>query len=364
MSKRRLIFLIDGTSNRAISPENKTPSNLFRLNRAITYGFSGVPQVVFYFSGVATRSDPLSAITGRGFDDILMEAYANLSSNFWGDDAIYIFGFSRGAAIARALSGMITYPGLLWGDRLSSFPEIWKYFMRDRSLSEGERERLREGFSAEVVRPNVSFLGVFDTVTGTSWDKARLWTKTRFNNLVLDRSVSCAVQILAIDDNRNPSFSPLTWSGRSGENTNQVLEQIWMPGVHADIGGSSDSRLLGSISLLTMLDRVRRYTDIELDEDYIQSLRDDMWQMANLSVSDERPGLARKFLRQGAREIIDQDGTTFVHPILDRLRGKSFNIRTRQAEYQATNCPEGLPSVDLTEMSFFDDVLRLKLATS
>jgi uncharacterized protein (DUF2235 family) len=87
------MFFFDGSSNVAAGPEPIIPTNVFRLNRAFTYGFSGVPQITFYFAGVGTRGDNLAAITGAGFDEIVIEAYVNLASNFLKGDEIYLFGF-------------------------------------------------------------------------------------------------------------------------------------------------------------------------------------------------------------------------------------------------------------------------------
>jgi Uncharacterized alpha/beta hydrolase domain (DUF2235) len=113
-----------------------------------------------------------------------------------------------------------------------------------------------------LVNPNarVKFLGAFDTVAGSDWDEKCLFSKVRFQSLHLDRCVDAAVQILAIDDNKNPSFSPLLWDRPSKFRTDQELGQIWMPGVHSDIGGSSDGRFLGNVALLTMVDRAKKHS--------------------------------------------------------------------------------------------------------
>jgi uncharacterized protein (DUF2235 family) len=110
---RRLMCFFDGTSNRAVGPKDVIPTNVYKLNQALTYGFSGVPQITFYFLGVGTRGDAISQATGNGFDQIITEAFINLASNYMDGDSIYLFGFSRGVAAARAISGMISDPGLL-----------------------------------------------------------------------------------------------------------------------------------------------------------------------------------------------------------------------------------------------------------
>jgi uncharacterized protein (DUF2235 family) len=112
-----------------------------------------------------------------------MEAYVNLASNYRdNNDSIYIFGFSRGAAAARALTAVISDPGLLPADNLDFFPDLWRYFMGRRHLGDAERERLRDRLVRQLFDPppSVRFLGVFDTVAGSTWDMLRLFHKTPF----------------------------------------------------------------------------------------------------------------------------------------------------------------------------------------
>ncbi len=43
------------------------------------------------------------------------------------------------------------------------------------------------------------------------------------------------------------------------------MEQIWMPGVHSDVGGAYEHRILGDVSLITMIDRVKAKTKLKFD---------------------------------------------------------------------------------------------------
>jgi uncharacterized protein (DUF2235 family) len=51
-------------------------------------------------------------VTGYGIKDNVEEAYTWLSRHYRLGDRIYVFGFSRGAYTARALTGMVTTVGL------------------------------------------------------------------------------------------------------------------------------------------------------------------------------------------------------------------------------------------------------------
>src|SRR5262249_7368258 len=74
-------------------------------------------QVAFYYSGVGNKfdNDPilqnLGLATGAGASGIIERAYLDVARVYRPGDRIYIFGFSRGAAIARLLARTIDSRG-------------------------------------------------------------------------------------------------------------------------------------------------------------------------------------------------------------------------------------------------------------
>jgi hypothetical protein len=103
------------------------------------------------------------------------------------------------------------------------------------------------------------------------------------------------VSILSVDDNRNPSYRPVLLSGKSSNQ--QSIEQIWMPGVHADVGGNSDSVFLSDVALLTMIERVKTYCpELIWDEGYIAHRREELGKKVEVRISDERFDWKRKLL--------------------------------------------------------------------
>jgi uncharacterized protein (DUF2235 family) len=91
MGKKRLLFFLDGSGDAAVNAYSAAPTNIVRLNSALTFGQNGIPQIFFYSTGVGTRGDYLSAATGGGLDQIVMESYVNLASNYNYGDSIYIY---------------------------------------------------------------------------------------------------------------------------------------------------------------------------------------------------------------------------------------------------------------------------------
>ncbi|KAH9991109.1 hypothetical protein BJV77DRAFT_1068454 [Russula vinacea] len=95
-----------------------------------------VPQIVYYQSGVGSESDFLGSINtttkevvqrlGRCVASKIRDAYSFLAQNFEVGDEIFLFGFSRGAYIARKLAELIDCIGLLTTENLGLFFNIWK----------------------------------------------------------------------------------------------------------------------------------------------------------------------------------------------------------------------------------------------
>jgi len=333
MGKRKLIFLFDGTGASAANLE-PSETNVFRINRAISYNSTAI----FYFSGVGTRRDVIARASGAGLDEIIREAYVNLGSNYQPGDEIYVFGFSRGAVAARAFSGIISKSGLILGDGLEHYRMIWEYFILDINdpSNSAKAEKLRQTLDNYVLsgdeRPRIRFLGVFDSVIGTYWPRLRnFFMETRLLDLKLDEAVECGIQLLAIDENRMPSFAPLLWSGISRDD--QRLEQIWMPGVHGDVGGSSGAIFLNNVALLTMIGCCKKYGNLEWDDGFIDGIKYEV-DGSPFEISSERGDFANKILLRGVRDIGGwNSGNQYLHPVCKKLFGYDVINRGTKSKY-------------------------------
>jgi uncharacterized protein (DUF2235 family) len=262
---------------------------------------------------------------------------------------------------ARALTGMLSTAGLLDGDHVDRLWAVWELFLSDPTENNKETRELR-GFIDDYRRPDeeqpkVEFLGLFDSVPGTQYDVFRLFSNVRLRNLKLDARVKTGVQLLSIDDTRIPSFKPLLWDGpatgkavwRDSEeitDAKQIIEQIWIPGVHADVGGHGSGGYLSDVSLLTMIDRIKRYcANLRFDEPYVDRLIANMHSHKEIIVSDERPDIWRMALKSGQRKIGDHD-TERIHPIFNALRGKRCIVRGAMAEYSPPNYLKDIPEIE------------------
>ena len=92
---------------------------------------------------------------------------------------------------------------------------------------------------------NHSFIGVWDTVASVGW----VW-RNYFKDRNLNADVRYGYQALAIDEKRS-HFEPSIWN-ENVISQGQVIEQVWFPGFHADVGGQKACRPISDIPLKWM----------------------------------------------------------------------------------------------------------------
>ncbi|KAL8950893.1 MAG: hypothetical protein Q9222_003089 [Ikaeria aurantiellina] len=125
---------------------------------------------------------------GTSFDSHVMGGYKFLMKCYQDDD-IFLFGFSRGAYVARFLAEMLDHVGLLSNGNEEMAYFAWKAFAQWQERQEGTEEEkekkgemfnflkaFRETFSRPVRR--IRFMGLFDTVNSVP----------RFENAWMERS--------------------------------------------------------------------------------------------------------------------------------------------------------------------------------
>jgi uncharacterized protein (DUF2235 family) len=359
------IFIgIDGTWQAAF--RDVFQSNVHRMNIALNYEDESFnPQIYMYLAGVgaSNRSSRIMAGTvGEGLGSLILNAYINLASNYVPGDKVYIFGFSRGAVAARALCGFISYCGLLDANSLSLIHPAWRHFVREKSDFNFAAHR------AQAHNVDIEFLGIWDTVTGP-YRFAELRQKYRFESLRLNPNVKCGVHILSIDESRK-AFSPLLWEG-CGDN--QHMEQIWIPGVHTDIGGGYQESFLSTFSLLLMIDRLATHCpDLSFDTKYIDETLIRDIEKSDFVVNDEwhqHPSRFFKFATKNFRTVYDvPEHGHFVHPIVAQTLDRETRVRSRTQKYKPSyvvmDSGNGLrpaaPTFGADCTKRITDILRLK----
>ena len=249
---RTLVFSFDGTGNEpqdaAAFKQDESVSNVLKLHilmgggleedRSETLTVGGDPQETRYYNGIGTREDgetiplvgDLIAKTRRFINSalapsrgdarrIMGEAMSDLKGcDPTPADRIVVFGFSRGAALARKFASTI-----LSGDAAQE----------------------------------IAFLGVYDTVAamdGVHTKGEAIHTDVVFENGTLDPRIARAVHIVSLDEDR-VAFEP-TLINRDQANPGRITE-VWFPGVHSDIGGGYWHDGLADVSLTYMIKACR-----------------------------------------------------------------------------------------------------------
>lgn len=340
---KKMIFCFDGTSN---DPEDAgdfffdtSISNVLKIHAMLggsltskkisEAGIKG--QQSFYYSGVGTRGGWLRKILNAALsptylemEDILDEAKKDLKKYNDGDE-IYIFGFSRGAAIARIFA------------------------------------------AKHIGNHKVKFLGLFDTVAAirNSLDLKRGTfpaSEILFENCTLGKSVEKALHLLAIDEKRL-AFQPTLFN-----KDKKRISEIWFAGVHSDIGGGYWFDGLSDITLQYMLNQAKlegliflkpsqiKYSTLkDVDKEYKGDedaiCKDDIavLPLANGVLHEQqRSGLAAKtlaprYIRVNVKDEPSKDIPVLHHTVAERfqhtpeyrpyaLRNRKFQILNKDGE--------------------------------
>ena len=253
---RTLIFNFDGTGNEPADvgsfSQDESISNVLKLHVILggcmeagkngTKTANGNDQKTYYYNGIGTREGRFSIpLVGRvrsainmavapSWGDargILNEAIGDCkAADCKSDDTIVVFGFSRGAALARKFVSMVL---------------------------------------ARKLAHEISFLGVFDTVAAMDgiFRKGDIASSdVLFENGTLDRRVKRAVHLLALDEERVP-FTPTLINRDTGQPSR--ITEIWMPGVHSDVGGGYWMDGLADESLQVMIKMCRAELKDEIE---------------------------------------------------------------------------------------------------
>lgn len=277
---KRLVCCLDGTWN---TPDQEgNPTNVTEIMRAVRpVDDHGIQQIVFYHKGVGTGGwiDRLrGGALGRGLDENVRDAYRFLVNNYVPGDEIYVFGFSRGAFTARSLCGLVTGVGLLRDERSVTTADAWSaYRLPKDDPARGERIAA----IGEHVTPGVRIrlVGVWDTVGALgipgNWLTWRMRSRHAFHDTALSDRIDHAFHALAIDERRGP-FVPTLWrtsvneslpaSDGPDDGRRPVVEQVWFPGVHTDVGGGYADNRLSRLPLQWMIERAATCTGLALRE--------------------------------------------------------------------------------------------------
>lgn len=300
LKPKNIVIFLDGTSN-----DRETRTNVRRLYEIIA-NQDRHDIAIYYDSGVGTDIHKVTGnLFGVGFGRNVRQAYRFLAEQYEPGDKVYIFGFSRGAAEARSVSGMVKFIGLV--DRnfrkktkpreapdetspgketaVTSEPvfadpvdEAFKVYAGNNGADfEAKRAALKKKFRFVDGEIPLRVVGVWDTVESLGFPILSRKQHVRVNaghRVELHDNIDYAFHALAINELRVP-YQPLLWepedlaaNNAAREKTGrkpQVMEQVWFIGAHSDVGGGyEDSKDLSGITLNWMLEQLERTEGYDL----------------------------------------------------------------------------------------------------
>jgi uncharacterized protein (DUF2235 family) len=276
---KRLIICADGTWNKPESEgaDGGSSTNVLKIMRAIkSVSSENIPQIRYYCQGVGTGNffDKIKGgAFGVGLSENVIECYRFLANNYNEGDEIYIFGFSRGAFTARSLGGFIGAIGLVHPRDLGTLPEGWAYYRIPIPERDTDHAKAHLGALGErIVDVPIKCIGVWDTVgslgiPGTLFNGFRA-SDFQFHDTELGKDVEVALHAVAIDEQRK-NFVPTLWK-EDKKPSNRVLEQVYFPGVHSNVGGGYPDQGLSDGALAWMIERLQKYTNLDFDREYIR----------------------------------------------------------------------------------------------
>jgi hypothetical protein len=263
---KNIVVCLDGTWNQPGQTDfaREAVTNVFKLFRLCKGSASsesyhasqfkvyadpqtGIKQVALYYQGVGNKLDnsELGQVLGGGFglgaSAIVERAYLDVVKAYRPGDRIFVFGFSRGAAIARLVAGVIGRRGVpmsLWTLRV--FGRHWLLWKSRKALD-----------------VKIEVLGCWDTVGSFGISKNVMGIPFQRVNLLKDLSVSLSVKrayhMVALDETRD-SFEP-TLMDLDPTAPDRITE-VWFSGNHSNVGGGYATDHLSDVTLDFLLKRI------------------------------------------------------------------------------------------------------------
>lgn len=282
---KRIITCSDGTWNKPNQTYTGKPvsTNVQHIFEAICNSDEQqIQQIKYYDEGIGAEGSWLNrwidGATGKGIDDNILNAYRFILWNYEPGDQLYLFGFSRGAYTARSLAGLIRNCGIPKSDDLSLIKEAYRIYRGRNPITNpnGEEALAFKQKHSYYKNLRIKFIGVWDTVGSlgipSRWFQWYNKQKYQFHDTTLSSITDYAYQALAIDEKRS-NFKPTLWEmSRKVQNgeVGQVMQQVWFPGVHSNIGGGYPDQDLSDITLKWMITKAEA-AGLAFEKKYIEA---------------------------------------------------------------------------------------------
>lgn len=369
---KNIVLCSDGTGNKGGYGED---TNVYKVYKAVDIHNKNIQQITFYDQGVGTdKSDnsknkyrtAISSAFGFGFEANVRHLYHFLARTYEPGDAVFLFGFSRGAATVRAFAGLINDCGLI--DRKPyelangcfaehNFRVLVKealscYQNTDKEISKDFKNRyaIKHQEFAPDGNLKINLIGVWDTVSALGFPQdfsvAIEWLFKWVDNISdkflphnfydyeLNPNIENAYQALAIDDERT-TFHPKVWDEH---NFPGYVEQVWFAGVHSNVGGGYPRTGMSDVALEWMMAKAEAHGLV-----FTTDHKEDMQESANVfdKLYNSRDGIA-VYYRYGPRNLEELcQGKLTTQNNLIAIHETAYK---KIKDISDTYAPDGLPS--------------------
>jgi len=256
----RLVICVDGAPY-----SSETQTNIHRIYAATNLGkvknessgtvFSQIPR---YFPSLGSADDvvPLpSSIFGQGHLQQIQEVYESCCRLTGSEDEVWMFGFSRGAYVVRAVAGLLHNFGALASAGEPEFGRDFKKMLKELERTQGRRSTITlspvSTMSSEGFRtaPKIKFIGAFDTVKAVG--------DSSLFDISLNKSIRHMRHALALHEERKvlaPEYLfPEEFYNTVLKDSKRSFITAWFIGLHPDMGGASRKAGLGLYPLQWMV---------------------------------------------------------------------------------------------------------------
>jgi uncharacterized protein (DUF2235 family) len=376
---KRLVLCLDGTWNNPYDEHKRRdghtvlkPTNPLKTCRAVMPfdAKAGRVQVAYYDIGVGSLAEypgtsnallhwsdrVLGGAYGAGFEGNVENALHFLVLNFEKGDDVFVFGFSRGAATARAVTNFLDWNGGLPEKEDAYYlPRLFRAYVISHGAAGVAQKELDaintdratlEHPAKPALKPfrpvRVAYLGVWDTVMalGSRFRAAHETTSAASRSFYAGTTPAACVeyarQALAIDEARF-DFRPEVWKGKRG---GQRMEQRWFAGVHSNVGGGYGNDGLANITFHWILDGAREQ-GLNIDEEYVSFFRP--FARHSLYQSSSALYTTLEFLRgrvgRGKRSLVDamaQGNADIDKSVIDRMQAAPGDLSTGKDDQPVT----------------------------
>ena len=230
-------------------PDSPNTTNVYRTYASIKLGqckddVSGIEftQVKRYYAGIGSDHGMTwlrklrAGAFGDGFEDQIRTVYEDICRlPPHPRNEIWLFGFSRGAYVVRAVAGLLHHLRILNTAGTDAFAKDYKLALEHyRSLRDASgtvHQGAMHHYLAEKTSemPKIQFIGLFDTVKAVEDES--------LYDISFNGSVQHLRHALALHEDRRVFKPEYIWERLPPPRRSMV--QAWFAGAHLDIGGSA-----------------------------------------------------------------------------------------------------------------------------